>query len=60
MREDVLIEHIWPAPSLDAAEAQLKLAQDQFSASRVRLHVAQDIMRKAREISWRKAGRVWE
>lgn len=60
VKDDIVVELIWGEPSLDAAEADLRLAHDQFNASRVRLRVAQEIMRKAREISWRKAGRVWE
>lgn len=60
MTEGAIIEALWPLPSLDAAEADLRLAHDHFNASRVRLRVAQEIMRKAREVSWRKSGRVWE
>lgn len=50
---------IWPTPSLEAAEADLQLARDQFEFAQRRVWAAQDIMRKARGRSW-KTGKVWE
>lgn len=59
-QEQEIADVIWPTPSLDAAEADLRLAHDQFNFARNRLFASREIMRKARECSWRKSGRVWE